>query len=247
MDGGGIKKPQDAASVPERTMHVKVVEAIGRMVFTLQPGRALPTEQELMSTLQVSRSTLREAVKGLVGKGLLEVRPRTGTRVRPRHLWNNLDPDVLLWAAEFDRERTIVELNELRSAVEPAAASLAALHAGPGEVAALWRHFLMMEDALTAHDLGAFVEADALFHVELFGAGGNAMFRSLGHTINALLSTSFGSIASEIEDVSASIGLHRAVVIAVSSHAPAEAASAMTAVVDATVRRIGLSRDTDTT
>src|SRR5699024_5417201 len=102
-------------------------------------------------------------------------------RVRPRHLWNNLDPDVLRWSAEVDPDRTIVELNELRQAIEPMAAMLAARHADPDDLSALWRHFVRMEDAAKVRDRSAFVDADALFHAAVLGAGGNEMFRSLGH------------------------------------------------------------------
>jgi len=228
----------------DRTMHDRVVEAIGRMAFDASvAGSALPTESELTERLQVSRSTLREAVKTLTGKGILEVRPRTGTRVLPRHLWNNLDPDVLRWAVEIERVRTTVELNELRSAVEPMAASLAAKFATADDVSALWHHFVRMEDAITQRDLNAFVEADSAFHRELLGAGGNELFRSLGHMIDAALYESFGSIADNISDVSDSVALHRSVVVAVSAKQADEAWQAMLKVVDATVTRIGLGRD----
>jgi len=228
----------------DRTIHDHIVEAIGRMVFDPEvASSALPTESELTERFKVSRGTLREAVKSLSAKGILEVRPRTGTRVQPRRLWNNLDPDVLRWAIELEPARTTLELNELRTAVEPMAASLAARFASADAVSGLWRSFVRMEDATAARDLAAFVDADSSFHRDLLSAGGNELFRSLGHMIDAALYESFGSIAGDVSEVADSVALHRAVVVAVSAKDPEAAATAMTAVIAGTVERIGLNRN----
>lgn len=227
----------------DRTIHDHVVEAIGRMVFDPEvASTTLPTESELTERFQVSRGTLREAVKSLTAKGILEVRPRTGTRVLPRRLWNNLDPDVLRWAIEIETDRTTLELNELRMAVEPMAASLAARFASADAVSGLWRSFVRMEDATATRDFAAFVDADSSFHRDLLSAGGNELFRSLGHMIDAALYESFGSIAEDVSEVADSVALHRAVVVAVSAKDPDAAWQAMTAVIGGTVDRIGLKR-----
>src|SRR5207237_9005935 len=87
----------------------------------------LPTEAMAAAPLGVSRAAYREAVQTLIAKGLVESRPKAGTRVLPRERWNLLDPDVLAWA--FAREpdlRLIDSLFELRGIIEPAAAELAA-------------------------------------------------------------------------------------------------------------------------
>ena len=78
-------------------------------------------------TLGVSRAAYREGVQVLIAKGLVESRPKAGTRVLPRDHWNLLDPDVLAWAfAREPDQRLIDSLFELRGIVEPAAAALAA-------------------------------------------------------------------------------------------------------------------------
>lgn len=221
----------------------RAIESLGRMVVSRPASEpALPIEPELCEQLGVSRGVLREAMKSLVGKGLVEVRPRAGTRVRPRHLWNNLDPDVLRWSAEIDRERTVIELNELRRAVEPTAATLAAMHADPAQVSLIWRQYFRMEDAASRGDLDGFIEADTQFHEAVLGAGGNELFRSLGHAIDAVLRESFRATATEIEDVTSSLPLHRAVAASISSRMPGEAGEAMLGVIGATVRRIGQDR-----
>ncbi|MFC3217313.1 FadR/GntR family transcriptional regulator [Comamonas sp. JC664] len=61
------------------------------------PGATLPNEEELCERLGVSRTAVREAIKALSAKGMLEARPRTGTRVRPQEQWSLFDADVLGW------------------------------------------------------------------------------------------------------------------------------------------------------
>src|SRR5258707_1526950 len=80
---------------PEISLHGRIVHAIGRRIVSgdLRPGDLLPSEPELGA----SRTVVREVVKVLSAKGLVESRPKTGTRVRPRETWNLLDPDVLAW------------------------------------------------------------------------------------------------------------------------------------------------------
>ena len=87
------------AAYPERARHAQVVHELGARIVRggLAPGDAVPTEDELVTQFHVGRSALREGVKVLAGKGLLESRTSAGTRVRPRESWNLLDPDVLTW------------------------------------------------------------------------------------------------------------------------------------------------------
>ena len=87
---------------PRRGLHGAVVHEIGVRIIRgdLSPGEPLPTEDELGSQLGVSRTVLREALKVLAAKRLVESRPKTGTRVLDRSDWNLLDPDVLAWHLE---------------------------------------------------------------------------------------------------------------------------------------------------
>src|ERR671923_2508698 len=98
---------------PDRSLHDRVVHAIGRRILggDLRPGALLPAEPELGA----SRTVVREAVKVLAAKGLVEARPKTGTRVRPREAWNLLDPDVLAWLQDDDvSEQMLRKLTEVR-------------------------------------------------------------------------------------------------------------------------------------
>ncbi|MGH8432151.1 MAG: FadR/GntR family transcriptional regulator, partial [Solimonas sp.] len=81
------------------SLHGMVLNQIGQRILRgdLTPGDALPNADDWSAAEGVSRTVLREALKVLAGKGLVESRPKTGTRVRPRSHWNFLDPDVLAW------------------------------------------------------------------------------------------------------------------------------------------------------
>jgi DNA-binding FadR family transcriptional regulator len=82
-----------------RNLHGQVVNELGRRVVggTYAAGALLPNEDHLCIELAVSRTALREAIKVSAAKGLLEPRPRIGTRVRTTEQWNLLDPDILAW------------------------------------------------------------------------------------------------------------------------------------------------------
>ena len=83
----------------DRSVHGQVVHELGRRIIGGQyaPGSVLPNEDALSAEFNVSRTALREATKMLAAKGLVESRPKVGTRVRPAGDWNTLDADVLAW------------------------------------------------------------------------------------------------------------------------------------------------------
>src|SRR6187431_591366 len=82
-----------------RKLHTRVADQIGRSVVRgeIPPGHALPSELRICDMMNVSRTAVREALRVLVGKGLLQSRPKSGTKVRDPEHWNHLDPDVLRW------------------------------------------------------------------------------------------------------------------------------------------------------
>jgi DNA-binding FadR family transcriptional regulator len=86
----------------EGKIHGSVVDAIGRWILggTYAPNDLLPREDDLAIELGVSRTSIREAVRVLSAKGLLQARRRVGVRVRDRDDWNLLDPQVLSWHPE---------------------------------------------------------------------------------------------------------------------------------------------------
>ena len=90
-----------AAQPTTRTRHSQAAAMIGQRIVSGEwlAGAALPTEADLSRELNVSRASLREAIKLLAGKGLIRSTPRRGTIVQPTATWNRLDPDVLVWQA----------------------------------------------------------------------------------------------------------------------------------------------------
>lgn len=154
--------------------HVQVVRALGARIVggTIDPGSSIPIEEELVGELGVGRSAVREGVKVLAGKGLLETRRSAGTIVRPRESWNLLDADVLSWRFEPEPQPGDIRvLADLRVALEPGAARVAAERA---DAAAVRR----IDEAMaalyaTADDPEPFIEADLAFHKAVFAAADN--------------------------------------------------------------------------
>lgn len=177
----------DDATYSDRNLHGLVVHELGRRIVggAYPPGRPLPSEEDLCAQLAVSRTALREAVKVLAAKGLVDSRPRVGTRVRPSDAWNLLDPDVLAWRCATGPDAGFVnQLAELREVIEPHAAALAARHRTDEHLHALEQAYAAMEGAA---DRPAWIRADRAFHTAILRATGNPFFGSLAALVGATL------------------------------------------------------------
>lgn len=195
------------------TLHHTVVDQIGKKIVRgeFQPGEALPNADDLSKMMGISRTVLREAVKVLAGKGLVVSRPKTGTRVRPRGDWNFLDSDILLWRyAEGPTETDVNALFELRRAIEPMAAALAAKNATPDQIDTINAALAEME---VAGDDGAlFAEPDLVFHRTILRMTGNELIGSLGALIATALMMSFRLSDANPAGHRHSLPMHREVV-----------------------------------
>lgn len=150
--------PSDAS---QPNVHRQVVDQLGRLIVcgSPAPGEALPSEELLAGQLVVSRSALREAMKVLGAKGLIESRQKSGARVRERRFWHQLDADVLGWRfATIPTQAFIAELVEMREIIEPAAA--AAKKRDREQLAAIGAAYQAMADA---GDRGGWAKADVEF------------------------------------------------------------------------------------
>ncbi|MGY6024798.1 FadR/GntR family transcriptional regulator [Streptomyces spinosirectus] len=225
------------------TLHQRVVDELGRRIVggTWGPGDPLPVEDTLAAELGVSRGVLREAVKALVAKGMLHVRPRTGTRVLPPEHWNHLDRDVLRWKLAGDAAALLRDTGELRRIVEPEAARLAADRAGPEKVRALYDAIAAMEAAAAEPGRTGYVEADIAFHRALLDAGGNRLLGSLGRAVDIALEHSFLVSTQTPGAVEASLPGHRAIVEAIEARDPVAAAAAALAIIEAAEEEIAQS------
>lgn len=167
-------------------LHGSIAQDLGVQIVSgrFKPGHILDGEIESSEQLKVSRTAYREAIRILSAKGLVNSRPRVGTRVSPEHEWHLLDPDVLAWIFHDEPDPAMLQsLFELRSMVEPAAAALAAKHRTQ-------RHLDIMRGALTqmqkhSLDSPAGRVADQEFHAALLGASGNPFVISLTNGVTA--------------------------------------------------------------
>ena len=201
---------------------------LGRRIVAgrFRVGEALPVEPELCRQFAVSRTTLREAVKKLHGKGLVAIGPKTGTRVQPQAAWNQLDPDVLGWrmcgAPDPDLLR---QLYEMRQTVEPEACRLAAINADGAARRAIADAFVRLA---AAHlDPARVVEADVAFHMAIIEATRNVFLVSLASAIRATLGFSFALGVPEKPFSASELRRHRLIMEAIVARRADVAARAM--------------------
>lgn len=150
------------------------------------PEGAVVTIEDLQHRTGTSRSIVREATRVLVSLGMLRATQRVGVRVLPERDWNVFDPQVIRWRLRSDaRGLQLRELFELRLAVEPEAARLAAARRNPAQAADL----LEAAGRLSSSDAnsGNFLDADLGFHRLVLAASGNATFVRLGAVIDEAL------------------------------------------------------------
>jgi DNA-binding FadR family transcriptional regulator len=167
-------------------LHGSIARDIGVLIVSgrYRPGQILDGEVEASSQRNVSRTAYREAVRILAAKGLVNSRPRVGTRVSELEQWHLLDPDVLSWAFSGEPEPAVLHgLFELRTIVEPAAAALAAARRRQRHL----DHMRRALDDMATHTLH--VEAgriaDQEFHAALLSATGNPFIVSLTNGVTA--------------------------------------------------------------
>ncbi len=225
---------------PPRNLHGRIVHSLGRRILSgaVRPGEAVTSHL----LVPASRTALREAMKVLAAKGLIELRPKTGTRVRPRDAWNLLDPDVP-HLATFQRDPRgglLKNLTEVRRILEPAAAALAASRATTANVVAIERALGDMTTALSEErvDLERFVEADSRFHVEILRAAANPLLAQVSRAVFAALVVSFRTTSQLPGSARASLPRHRAILNAIRAKRPASARRAMLQLVERTAEQL---------
>lgn len=169
-----------------RRLRGAVAHYLGTAIVSGQilPGETLTGEVANAEALDVSRSAYREAVQVLTAKGLVESRPKAGTRVLPRSHWNILDPAVLAWAFSGEPDIDFVrDLFELRAVVEPAAARLAAERRDKSDIKALRNAIAGMRKHTLSTEAGR--SADRDFHNAVLAATHNNALIALSSSIGA--------------------------------------------------------------
>lgn len=221
-----------------RNLTFGLQEVLGRaIVIGSYRDRPFPTEAEIVKQHGVSRTVTREAVKMLSAKGLLSARPKQGTFVLPDDAWSLFDPDVLRWLLE--RGPTIELLrrfNELRVAVEPQAAALAACRATDDQCEAISAGLLRM--AAAERGIDDPLDADIAFHVAVLRATNNPFFTQFREVVATALRTSI-RFTNRIAGHTANIEAHAKVYHAILSKDASRASDAMRALIDDVLVLIG--------
>src|SRR5262245_25115351 len=229
---------QSGHGYPRGGLHGQIVHAIGRQILTgkIRPGELLPPQPGLPA----SRTVLREAIKVLAAKGLVESRPRTGTRVRPRHAWHLLDPDVMAWQQDGPpRVEFLQKLTEVRLIVEPAAAERAAQRASNTDIQTIEEAYRDMEISLDGDaDYEAFDRADRRFHQSIVRACGNDLLERMSHVVVSALLVSFHTTSRLPGRAKAPRPQHRAILEALRDGQARVAGQAMRRLVLRTAREI---------
>ena len=213
-----------------RNLTYGLLEQLGKqIVIGAFEKTGFPTEAALSEHFGVSRSVTREAVKMLTAKGLLTARPRQGTSVQPVSAWNLFDTDVLHWLLERKFSVALLaQFNELRAAIEPAAAALAARAADAAGLARIEAGFARMEAAEQGGDDG--LEADIAFHLAILRASGNPFFAQFCDLVATALRTSI-RLTNRIVGRTADLAAHGAVMQAIRARDADGAGRAMRAII----------------
>ncbi len=216
-----------------------VVSELGSEIVrgALPPGQVLPAEHELEARFGASRGVVREAIKILSAKGLVSVRPRFGTHVKPRHDWSLLDQELLGWLSGdegLDRN-LLLAFEETRAIIEPAAAALAAQRATPDDLARIMTALEAMEHGQA--DPGAAIAADKEFHLSILEATHNPVLRSFRGAIDAILSAVF-DVA--VDAFTGNLDNHAAVAHAIAQGKAGEAREAMERVLGYTLHHLSI-------
>ncbi|USD67312.1 FadR/GntR family transcriptional regulator [Vibrio sp. SCSIO 43136] len=173
-----------------RKIHVQVARQMARKILSgeIKQGEKLPSEVELCELFGVSRTALRESTKLLNAKGLIESKPKVGTRVRPRSAWHFLDPQLLEWIQDLeDNQIFLTQFLGLRKAIEPEACALAAKHATAEQRKELSVLFQKMTMAANSFDYHEWTVNDQLFHQTIFLATGNRFYIPFSNILSTIL------------------------------------------------------------
>ena len=219
--------------LPVGTMTAQIARGLGTRIVSGEflPGDSLPVEAELCQIYGVSRTVIREAVKNLAAKRLIDVSPKVGTRVLPFSDWNLLDRDVLAWRlnAQFDSE-IVSDIFEMRLCFEPRAAFRAARDGTADEHRQIRRHFGDLAAAYGEKIAPRLASEAALeFHLAVINASHNGLFVTIGSAIKSVLRASSEMLQRHAARPSDNLKLHHAVCQSILERRPEDAARDMEA------------------
>ncbi|MDB5586443.1 MAG: FadR family transcriptional regulator [Devosia sp.] len=218
-----------------RNFHTFVLNEIGLGIVTgrFPVGSILASDAVMMETYGVSRTVLREALKTLEAKGMIEARPKVGTRVSPQSRWSFFDPQVLSWHFYAKPDRRFYEsLFDIRRALELRAVILSSKHRTAEHVRLMkyWLHQMdMSESTLETHGL-----ASLEIHRVIAESSGNILLRSVTGIVELTLALALKSLAGA-EAVSYRNGAmeaHTRLLVAIEGGNSADAEHAVSEIID---------------
>jgi GntR family transcriptional regulator, transcriptional repressor for pyruvate dehydrogenase complex len=189
----------------------QIVEAI--KAGDLQVGQRLPSERILSAQMQISRPTLRQAVRLLSDAGIIEVKPGPGGGMIVRS--DNIPPDLIDGAGHVDlRIGQVASVLEARRMVEPNVAQLAASRATDADIDAL-SHIIELQRKTT--DDQRFLELDLRFHLAMARATHNETVVALVRSILRQLEIARRRILQGEEDAGRTLAIHERTLAAIVS------------------------------
>ncbi len=165
----------------------RLTELFGKQIVqgVYASGMALPSEAELCERFDTSRNVMREVIKVLSTKKLIDAQRHRGLFVMPQEQWNYLDADVLEWALEQGTNPALIRsLTEVRSLIEPTISRWAAERATAVDLVAIEANYNEMAANLV--NVYAFQEADIRFHKAILDATHNVVIQQLSDAVSAL-------------------------------------------------------------
>jgi DNA-binding FadR family transcriptional regulator len=235
----GTRRRQPDKGSLRKSLYNKVAHDLGQRILRgeFKPGMLLPNEAECGQIYKVSRTAVREAVKMLSAKGLIQSRPKIGSRVEPRASWNLLDRDVLGWyCATVDFQKFAHDVQQIRFMIEPEAAALAAIHRTQVQLAEIDSAYKAMAEGVD--DEAAWNEADVRFHLAVLNASGNDFISPFGRVIESLLANLFSGTVGYLRNRVRVLPLHEAILDAIKVKKPDAARRAVRRLLESTQRTI---------
>ncbi|GEP27925.1 FadR family transcriptional regulator [Cryobacterium levicorallinum] len=227
----------DASETVTSGLHARVVDALGLWVCGQEvPAGTVMKIEEMEREYKASRSVVREAVRVLESMGLVASRRRVGVRVCPPSDWNLFDPQVIRWRlASRTRVTQLRSLTELRVAIEPEAARLAAIRSPLTNASDLMGLAGQLWAAGEGGDGELFLDLDTRFHALVLASSGNEMFAKLSSVVGEVLAgrTHYGLMPNSPH--AEALQLHVDVASAIQRGAPEAAQGAMFAIMKRTM------------
>lgn len=222
-----------------RNFHSYVINEVGRAIVSgeMPVGSSLPGDAEMMDRFGVSRTVLREALKTLEAKGLVEARAKVGTRVLPQSRWNLFDRQILTWKLESGPSPAfLADFRLVRRGLELQAARQAAANREAEHVRLLY--YWLNQRSVMTHQPEPFAMAEFEIHRVIAEASGNPFLRAatallefgIAHAVQGRLTS---DLLAPPEGLAAARTPHyEALVAAIEKGDPDHAAAAMDRLLD---------------